>query len=216
MKKIIPLIILVFFSYNFLIAQQPISETKKLTSLGKIYGFLKYYHPEVGKGKFDWDKEFIKILPEVLKATDRKSLSQVYINWIESLGEIDNCKKCDSDGEYFDKNFDLSWTQDTTLFSNELSSKLKFIEQNRNQAENFYATTEPTGNIKIINEPAYKDFEFPKENYRLLGLFKYWNIIEYFYPYKYLTDQDWGFVLSEMIDKIRIVKNKHEYQAALY
>lgn len=215
MKKIIPLIILVFFSYNFLIAQQPISETKKLTSLGKIYGFLKYYHPEVGKGKFDWDKEFIKILPEVLKATDRKSLSQVYINWIESLGEIDNCKKCDSDGEYFDKNFDLSWTQDTTLFSNELSSKLKFIEQNRNQAENFYATTEPTGNIKIINEPAYKDFEFPKENYRLLGLFKYWNIIEYFYPYKYLTDQDWGFVLSEMIDKIRIVKNKHEYQAAL-
>jgi C-terminal processing protease CtpA/Prc len=215
MRKIILLIILISFSYNFLTAQHTISETEKLTSFGKIYGFLKYYHPEVGKGKFDWDKEFIKLLPEVLKATDEESLSLVYINWIESLGKIENCKKCDTKESYFDKNFDLSWTQDTTLFSNELSSRLKFIDKNRNQRENFYVTTEEIGNIKIINEPTYKDFEFPKEEYRLLGLFKYWNIIEYFYPYKYLTDQNWDFVLSEMIDKIRIVKNKDEYHAVL-
>jgi C-terminal processing protease CtpA/Prc len=215
MKKTFLLIFLTFFNYSFLTAQQAISETEKLTSFAKIYGFLKYYHPEVGKGKFDWDKEFIKILPEVLKTIDKESLSQVYINWIDSLGKIEYCKKCDSNKEYFDKNFDLSWTQDTLLFSNELSSKLKFIEKNRNQRENFYVTTEPVGNIKITNEPAYKDFEFPNEKYRLLGLFKYWNIIEYFYPYKYLTDQDWDFVLNEMIDKIRIVKNKDEYQAVL-
>jgi C-terminal processing protease CtpA/Prc len=215
MKKTFLLIFLTFFSYSFLTAQQAISETEKLTSFAKIYGFLKYYHPEVGKGKFDWDKELIKILPEVLKTIDKESLSQVYINWIDSLGKIEYCKKCDSNKEYFDKNFDLSWTQDTLLFSDELSSKLKFIEKNRNQRENFYVTTEPVGNIKITNEPAYKDFEFPNEEYRLLGLFKYWNIIEYFYPYKYLTDQHWDFVLSEMIDKIRIVKNKDQYQAVL-
>ena len=137
MKKTILFIFLTFFGYNFLTAQLTISETEKLASLGKIYGFLKYYHPEVGKGKFNWDKELIKQLPEVLKSTDKKSLSQIYVNWIESLGKIENCKKCDSDEEYFDKNFDLSWTQDSTLFSNELSSKLKFIEKNRNQKENF-------------------------------------------------------------------------------
>ncbi|WP_157358425.1 S41 family peptidase [Winogradskyella sp. J14-2] len=215
MKKTFLIIILIFFSFNFLTAQQVISETEKLTSLGKIYGFLKYYHPEVGKGKFDWDNEFIKILPAVLKATDKESLSQVYINWIESLGKIEKCKKCDSDEEYFDKNFDLSWTQNTTLFSNELSLKLKFIEKNRNQKENFYVTTEQIGNIKITNEPAYKDLEFPNEKYRLLGLFKYWNIIEYFYPYKYLTDQDWDDVLIEMISKVRDVSTKYEYQNSI-
>jgi len=215
MIKTFLLIFLTFFSYNFLTAQQAISETEKLASLGKVYGFLKYYHPKVAKGKFNWDQELIDKLPEILKATDRNSLSQVYINWIDSLGKIENCKKCNSDEQYFDKNFDLSWTQDTTLFINELSSKLKFIEKNRNQRENFYVTTEPIGNIKIINEPSYKGFEFPKEEYRLLGLFKYWNIIEYFYPYKYLTDQDWDFVLSEMIGKIRVVKNKDEYLAVL-
>jgi C-terminal processing protease CtpA/Prc len=215
MKKTILLIFLTIFSYNFLAAQRTFSETEKLASLGKIYGFLKYYHPEVGKGKFNWDGELIKQLPEVLKSTDKKSLSQIYLNWIESLGKIDNCKKCDSKEQYFDKNFNLTWTQDTTLFSKELSAKLGFIEKNRNQGENYYASNEPVGKIKITNEPDYKDFDYPSEEYRLLGLFKYWNIIEYFYPYKYLTDQNWDSVLKEMIPKIRNAKNQSEYQKTI-
>ena len=215
MKKTILLIFLTFFSSYFLTAQQTISETEKLVSIGKIYGFLKYYHPEVGKGKFDWDKAFIEHFPKVLKATDKNSLSLVYINWIENLGKIEICKKCESKETYFDKNFDLSWTQDTTLFSKELSAKLKFIEKNRNQGENFYASNEPVGKIKITNEPVYKNFDYPSEEFRLLGLFKYWNIIEYFYPYKYLTDQDWDSVLKEMIPKIRNASNKSEYQSSV-
>jgi hypothetical protein len=54
---------------------------------------LKYYHPEVGKGKFEWDKEFLKYLPQVLKAKE-ESLSTIYINWIDSLGTIKVCRKC--------------------------------------------------------------------------------------------------------------------------
>ncbi len=215
MKKTVLLLFLFIFSSNLLTAQQTISETEKLASLGKIYGYLKYYHPEVAKGKFDWDKDLIKQLPEVLKATDKESLSLIYINWIESLGKIEECKKCDSKENYFDKNFDLRWTQDTTIFNNELSSKLKYIENNRNRGENFYVTTEPVGNIKITNEPVYTDFEYPKEEYRLLGLYKYWNIIEYFYPYKYLTDQDWNLVLKAIIPKIRNASSKTEYQSTL-
>lgn len=215
MKKTIILLILTIFSSIILTAQQTISETERLASMGKIYGFLKYYHPEVGKGKFDWDSEFIKHLPEVLIATDKESLSLIYINWIESLGKVQNCKKCDSSQNHFDKNFDLSWTQDTTIFNNTLTLKLKHIEKNRFQGENFYASNEPVGKIKITNEPIYKEFDYPTEDYRLLGLFKYWNIIEYFYPYKYLTDQNWDLVLTEMIPKLRKVSTKIEYQSTI-
>jgi C-terminal processing protease CtpA/Prc len=215
MKKTILLLLVTCICGNLLYAKNDLTETEKLVSLGKIYGFLKYYHPEVGKGKFDWDKEFIEHLPEVLRATNKKSLSLVYMNWIESLGDIENCRNCNSKEKYFDKNFDLSWTQDTTFFSNELSSRLKYIEKNRNKGDNYYVTTHPVGNIKVTNEPTYDNFEYPNEEYRLLGLFKYWNIIEYFYPYKYLTDQNWDSVLKELIPKIRNVANKSEYQSAL-
>ena len=70
MKKKFLLLILICFNFNFLIAQEKISDTEKLVTISKIYGFLKYYHPEVGKGKYDWDKEFIKYLPQVLEASD--------------------------------------------------------------------------------------------------------------------------------------------------
>ncbi|MDI5898552.1 S41 family peptidase [Flavobacterium yafengii] len=213
MKKKILLLILICFSFNCLIAQQEISDTKKLATIAKIYGFLKYYHPEVGKGKYDWDNEFIKYLPQVLEANDKESLSKIYNNWINRLGKIEKCKNCDSDQLLFDKNFNLSWTQDSEIFNTELTAKLKYIEENRFQGENFYVTTEPVGTIKVTNEPVYQNFSYPSEEYRLLGLFKYWNIIEYFYPYKYLTDQKWDSVLTEMIPKFRSASNKEDYQS---
>lgn len=215
MKKAILLFICIVFSQNLSFAQQKLSDTKKLASLAKVYGFLKYYHPEVGKGKFNWDQQFLQYLPKVLKATDQESLSQTYLSWINSLGEVKKCKKCTTKKEYFDKNFDLSWTQDATFFNQELRRKFTFIENNRNQKSNYYISTEPVGNIVLTNEPSYKSFEYPNEAYRLLGLFKYWNIIEYFYPYKYLTDQDWDSVLTEMIPKVREASNKVDYQNVL-
>ncbi|TVZ15487.1 S41 family peptidase [Maribacter sp. MAR_2009_72] len=223
MRKTFTLIVFVVFSLLFLAVyhfnnsttERTISETEKIASLGKIYGFLKYYHPEVGKGKYNWDKEFIKYLPKVLATTDKQSLSSIYISWIDNLGKVEACKKCDLNGNYFTKNFDLSWSQDTHLFTTKLASKLKYIEENRILEENFYITNEPVGKIKVTNEPNYSEFEYPNEEYRLLGLFKYWNIIEYFYPYKYLTDQNWNSVLLEMIPKFRNASNKYEYQYAI-
>ena len=215
MKRIFLLLILAITSCHFQTSKETIPETEKIASLGKIYGFLKYYHPEVGKGKYNWDKEFLKYLPKILSATDKKSLSNIYLNWINNLGEIQKCENCNSEKDFFSKNFDLSWTQDNTIFTSELSSKLQYIENNRNQGENFYVSTEAVGKIKVSNEPSYKDFEYPPEEYRLLGLIKYWNIIEYFYPYKYLTDQDWDSVLKEMIPKFRNTKNASEYQATI-
>lgn len=215
MKKTILLFLLITFNINEIAAQQRISETEKLASLGKMYGFLKYYHPQVGRGIYNWDEEFMKYLPKVLNATDKSDLSTLYINWIESLGKIKSCEKCDTKETYFDNNFDLSWTQDTILFNKTLTSKLKYIENNRIQGENFYAATEQVGKIKITNEPVYKDFGYPNEQYRLLGLFKYWNIIEYFYPYKYLTDQKWDLVLKEMIPKFQKAATKEAYQSTI-
>lgn len=31
--------------------------------LGKIWGFLKYYHPSITKEKVDWDQELLDVFP---------------------------------------------------------------------------------------------------------------------------------------------------------
>jgi len=181
MKKSI--LILIFFSFTSL--QGQINEVQKLESLCKIWGFLKYYHPEVASGKFNWDEELFNIMPKVRQANDINELSSIYIQWIEDLGEIQPCKNCDKSPkkEYHDKNLNLSWTQDENYFSTELSKKLKFIEENRYQKEHYYIRQSNVGNVSVSNEPEYTFNEVPNESYRLLALFKYRNIIAYFYPY---------------------------------
>ena len=188
MKKFILIFILIGSQLGF---SQQLKKVEKLASLCKIWGFLKYYHPNVAKGDLNFDEQFLTIIPKIEQAKNKEDLSKVYLDWIESLGTVKVCKTCNesSNKKYFDKNFDLSWTQSTESFTSGLVDNLKYIENNRYQGKSYYVTSTNNGNIEIKNEPKYDNFEFPNENYRLLGLFKFWNTIEYFYPYKYLTNQ---------------------------
>ena len=46
-------------------AVHPLTETKKIVTTCKVWGFLKYYHSNVANGNFDWDAELIEILPKL-------------------------------------------------------------------------------------------------------------------------------------------------------
>ncbi len=55
---------------------------------------------------------------------------------------------------------------------------------------------------------------YPDAGYRLLSLFRYWNIIQYFYPYKYIIGEDWNKILPEFIPKFVSARNATEYSLA--
>ncbi|MGX9985441.1 S41 family peptidase [Soonwooa purpurea] len=219
MIKKIALLFLILILGNILHAQERLTQTEKLATTAKIWGFLKYYHPEVAKGNFNWDEKLFEILPKVETANTKEELSKTYIDWILSLGNIEECKKCNqkTKNEYFDKNFNLSWINNTKVFTSELSKKLKFIEENRHQGESYYVEFENkrVGNLNFINEKKYNDFDWNNQNLRLLTLFRYWNIIEYFFPYKYQTDKNWNEVLDDMIPKFLNPKSENDFHMAI-
>lgn len=205
------------FAKNSTVVTTELNKTENLASLAKIWGFLKYYHPNVAKGTFNWDDQLIQMIPKVEQAQSGEELSKVYLEWISTLGAVKECKSCQSASkkESFDKNFDLSWIQNSNVFTNQLSQKLKFIEENRFRGSNFYVTSTSNDNILIRNETKYPDFEYPDKSYRLLSLFRYWNTVEYFFPYKYMTDQKWDDILLEMIPKFENAINATEYQLSI-
>src|SRR3546814_15876690 len=48
-----------------------------LAVLGKIWGFLKYYHPAVARGEYNWDNELFRILPRKIgRASCRERVCQ--------------------------------------------------------------------------------------------------------------------------------------------
>ena len=217
MKKrlLFPIFLLIFI--NSISAQNELTEIEKLATTAKIWGFLKYYHPQVAEGNYNWDNQLVQNLSKVNLAKTKQELSNAYLEWINSLGKIEVCEKCTSKEHknYFGKNFDFTWIKDSTIYSNELISKLEFIKKNRFQGNHYYFSTETTGNIKIQNEPEYSGFSWENKELRLLSLFKYWNYIEYFFPYKYQIDKDWDLVLKESITNFLNPKSEVDYHLAM-
>jgi len=217
MKKTVLLICFLLFQYSF---SKPVSEIQKLAATAKIWGFLKYYHPNVADGTKNCDEQLFQVLQKVDEAQSAEAFSLVLENWIDSLGEVKKVQpsKAVSKKEYFDKNFDLSWISKNDLFSKALSKKLKFIEENRIQGKQYYVDFElGSGGIplKFTNEVKYADFKWTDKNLRLLALFRYWNYIEYFFPYKYQMDQNWDQVLTEFLPRINQPQSERDFDLAM-
>jgi len=185
-----------------------------LELLGKIWGFLKYHHPEVGKGNYNWDYELFRVLPEYLKVSTKKQRDEVLIKWITSYGKLEKCTTCKvTSSEAFLKP-DRSWIENGAI-SEELKVLLNGIYLNRHQGEHFYVKmTENVKNPQFLNENQYALMAYPDKGFRLLTLYKYWNIIQYFFPYKHLTDKNWNLVLKEYVQKFLNAQDELEYELA--
>lgn len=217
MKLKTVLLFLIFISGNSCFAQNEFSETEKLATTAKIWGFLKYYHPTVADGKYNWDVELFNILPKVKRSTNKDQLSQIYIEWIDKLGNIEKCKNCNKNLklDYFNKNFSLEWIDNGNYFTKDLTEKLRYIESNRHQGNKHYVSIFGAGNANITNEIEYLNFDWENEQLRILTLFRYWNIIEYFFPYKYQIDTNWDEVLKDMIPRFLYPKDEIDFHLTI-
>lgn len=216
MKKLLPYVF--FLSCAFATnAQTSFQEAEKLATFCKVWGFLKYHHPAVASGQLDWDKEFTSRINAVSTLHSKNALNIYYSDWINSLGTIKACKKSKTEeSDQLKMNLDLNWMRDTVAFTNSVIAQLEFIKTNRNRSKNFYVQSDPfIGNTKYKNENPYIDSVYPSKELRLLGLSRYWNIINYFFPYKYLIGEDWNASLVEMIPKFKDAKDTIAYHMAM-
>lgn len=215
MKNI--LLVLCFFGFSFF-GHSTTSEkdADKIATFCKVWGFLKYYHPEVAKGETDWDLEFTTRIKTLSSLHSKAEINQFYSDWIKTLGKVESCNTCNNDiADSLTFNLNLDWMEDTGTFSADVIQQLIFIKENRNQGNNYHVNSRMAGNAKFEHEKAYEDSVYPSPELRLLGLSRYWNIIDYFYPYKYALDQDWDSVLVEMTPKFKDAPDTISYHLAM-
>ncbi|MEO2051502.1 MAG: S41 family peptidase [Allomuricauda sp.] len=183
-----------------------------LELLGKVWGFLKYHHPEIAKANYNWDYELFRILPKYIQTKNDTERNNLLIDWIASLGDLTACSKCGPTSKDAVIRPDHKWIEDQ---ENPLREKLLDVYNNRSQGNHYYIGMAPgVGNPIFKNEAAYYLMPFPDDGYRLLSLFRYWNMIHYFFPYKHLTDKDWNDVLGEYIQLFLNAKNELQYEMA--
>jgi carboxyl-terminal processing protease len=212
-NKILSTLLLTLSFSCFAQSQINKKETENIATFTKVWGFLKYYHPEVAKGKLDWDKEFTSKVNQAAKLNSKEDISTFYLTWIDGLGKVKECKKCSEDlSKLHTKNLDLSFLYDSTLFSDQLISELDYIRKNRNQGKSYYASHKLLAiELDFSREKKYVDSIFPSEEFRLYALARTWNMFNYFFPYKYLTDKNWNDVLTELIPEFKFAPDTVSY-----
>src|SRR5678815_5215483 len=61
MKKFLSVFIIAVLT-NITLHAQTNQQIKNLATLARVWGFLKYYHPDAAKGNPDWDKELVRMI----------------------------------------------------------------------------------------------------------------------------------------------------------
>lgn len=187
---------------------------RDLDLLGRIWGFLKYHHPAIGEGNYNWDYELFRFLPGYLKAEGNVQRDDLLLDWIDKLGNVPPCTDCQPTSDNAFLKPDLSWIGNSDL-SPTVKDRLQFIYQNRYQGYHYHVMIGYWGNPLFLNENGYADMPFPDAGFRLLSLYRYWNVVNYFFPYKYATDKDWNDVLSEYIPHFMQTEDELAYEWAV-
>lgn len=193
------------------------TQVDNLATLGKIWGFLKYYDSAVTSGKHQWDYELLRVLPAVLAAPDQSSANAVMAQWIDGMGPVAPCNPCAHvDKHDLQLSPDLDWITDTRRLGKALSRKLQWIRSQQRTGSQFYVALTPgVGNPVFKHERSYGNIHLPDSGFQLLALYRFWNIIEYWYPDRNVIGENWDKVLATFIPRLASAKDRTEYQLQL-
>jgi C-terminal processing protease CtpA/Prc len=192
------------------------SQTDNLLLLGEVWGFLKYHHPKVTAGAISWDYELFRILPAVLDAKNVHQAQGVIAGWIDRLGIPAPCTSCASMPDSVQLKPHVGWIHDRRKLGADLSRQLETIYTNRPaDGIQYFVTFTNWGSLDFSQERPYATQRYPDTGYRLLALFRVWNIIEYWSPYRDLIDENWEQVLAEFIPRVVAAANERDYVTTL-
>ena len=187
------------------------SEVDRLASLGRVWGFLKYYHPGVAMGGMNWDSALVASVPAVRAATSIAQFRASISALLDVAGVVRPCPTCREAGpDSVRKNLDLRWLADTSALGTAVVDRLTAIRDNRHQGTSRFVTFDD-GAATFNADTAYATPPYPAEGQRLLALFRFWNAARYWFPQMYVNGGDWNSVLVEFIPRMIAATNATAY-----
>jgi C-terminal processing protease CtpA/Prc len=190
------------------------AQTANLVTLGKVWGFLKYHHPKVVSGAVHWDYELFRVMPRVLTAPDSAGAQKVILDWVKALGDVPACDPCVSIPDGLAIRADVAWIHDRTVLGEPLSKWLESVYRNRPalDAQAYVAMKPGVGNPDFLREKDYADQPLPDAGVRVLALYRWWNVVQYWSPNRDVIGADWSAVLPEFLPRMVAANDAERYR----
>lgn len=193
------------------------AQIDNLVLLGKVWGFAKYHHTAFTSGLVDADSALIGILPAVLAANGTASAATTISQWLETLRAPDACTPCAVIPESTYMRADIDWIRDEQKLGRTLSAQLVRIYQNRprDPTQHYVSFAPGVGNPVFENEKVYTGVALPDADLRLLALYRFWNMIEYWSPNRDLIKENRDAMLREFVPRLWMADDPDAYRLAL-
>lgn len=190
------------------------NQIENLSKLCKVWGFAKYYDQEVVSGNINWDYELFRVMPDILNEKNPDKVNKILYDWIKKQGNIKENPIEKSENEEVALKRNIDWINDKNYLGKDLSDLLiKMSSTNILDRKNAYVSFDDESIYSNFeNEKPYISMKFDDSGYKLLSLFRYWNIIEYYYPYRDIIGENWDEVLKEFIPKFIKGNDKLDYE----
>lgn len=211
--------LLLILSFQFTLNSQVSGDdlNGRLYWLCKAWGFVKYHHSAVSTCKIDWDSVLVESIRKMNIASNNEDFNTVLTGMLRAAGPMERAGGPIEIPPENAINMDFTWIN-SEYFSQEARDSLNIIRDNSRPHENCYVR-----NNDYTDPNDYSWLQFPGENldipnaifpsyeYRLLVLFRYWNIIKYFNPNNSIMDKPWDETLLEFIPVFMNSKGQPDY-----
>ncbi|MEO8584012.1 MAG: S41 family peptidase [Flavitalea sp.] len=196
---------------RFEVSHLNVKSLDNLCVLAKVWGLMKYYHPKVRSGAYNWDYELFAILLKVVDvfAGERDS---ILLHWIHTFSYTSF--NSDTPLNHTTKQTDAPYLQwiDNSGINMDLRCALKMIINKKMGRNSYYIEIGEIPKPEFVNEEKYERNPYPDAGYRLLAIYRYWNVINYYYPYRDLLGEEWDKILRTNINAFLGAKNEFQYK----
>ena len=199
------------------VCDYPFNDTTKWAITCRVWGLLKYYHPNVTAGKLDWDKVLLNRLDKINDAQTPEQVNAELMSMIRDAGKYKGTVDKNWD-DSLNMNVNICWL-DHSFINDTLRQELRKIASLEVKQPSYYVGYQDPKIVESAlvfdNEKDYSLSYYLDYKYRMLALFRYWNIYYYFFAYKYLMDQSWDITLEEFIPVFMDAYNFEKYREAV-
>jgi carboxyl-terminal processing protease len=194
-----------------------LDEVTRFVAAGRVWGLLKYFHPDVMQGTVDWDGVLIDAVPRISLSSTKRDFNEEIMRLVQAAGPMPRLAAgAANDRPETDAAF--AWLDDAAVFDAATMQALKTIRNSQRSSSNRFV--KPTSQF-VLNPDFSGDTgastatTFPNTPGRLLALFRFWNMVQYFFPYRDVADRPWSEVLPDLLPQFLEQRDATFYHLAV-
>jgi len=188
-------------------------QVEDLYRLAQVWSTAKNYHS--GTCRQDWDAQLLDSIPAVLAAGDAAGFNEELAILLGGLGanEVRDQPLIETPQWLAQARY-TGWLQDPRFNDSNRAWLVTVINEFRPRS-NCHVGLGEVGQPSFIQDDGYFEFPRPDAPMRLLALFRYWNIIDTYFPYKNLISESWHQILMEFIPRVYAADDRVTYQKVM-